>query len=324
MNYNDIFNYDYSLQSRLPDMLAVYLIIIALLFIFYVITYIFKGIGMYTIGKRLGMASPWLAFIPFARTYFHGELAGQIKLKNKSIKNPGIGLLAMPFLLVGITIVFYIIFILVGFAGMVSSAFSSHGLVEPGLNSGAILGMIVVGGIWMIATLIYEAVYCVLQVLVNYQIFAKFTSSNMSIAHGVLCSVLPLYEAFSLFIFRNKKFNPGMEPDIEATFCQPGAPVVPTMPIMPETQGEKAENPEAEKKYTEQEPPSVVIPPATQGETLEQKPEEQKLEEQKPEEQKLEEKKPEEQKPEEQKPEEQKPEEQKSEEKDLHKSESDS
>lgn len=276
MNYYDTYNYGYKIDASATEILAIYLIIFAVFAIFYVINYIFKGIGMYTMGKRLGMECPWLAFIPFARTYFHGELAGQIKLKTKSIRNPGIGLLAMPFVLVGITIVFYLIFIIVGFAGIVSSAIGGNGSVEPDVGTGTILGMLVVGGIWMVVTLIYEALYSVFRVLVNYQIFAKFTSSNMSIVHGVLCTVLPLYESFVLFIFRNKKFNPGMEPDIGTAFCQPESPVISVMPTIPETQSETGEKPEAEEKVMEQVPPSVIIPPAPERESLEEKAEEEK------------------------------------------------
>lgn len=277
MNYYDTYNYGYKIDSNAAEVLAIYLIVLVVLFIFYVISYIFKGIGMYTMGKRLGMECPWLAFIPFARTYFHGELAGQIKLKTKSIRNPGIGLLAMPFVLAGITIVFYLIFILVGFASIVSSAIGGSTLVEPDVRSGTILGMLVVGGIWLVVNLIYKALYSVLMALVNYQIFAKFTSANMSIVHGVLCIVLPFYQAFSLFIFRNKKFNPGMEPDFGSAFCQPASPVIPVMPTIPETQSETGVKPEAEEKAVEQVPQSVVSPPAVERESLEGTAEEEKL-----------------------------------------------
>ena len=51
-----------------------YLVILGILAIGCIASYLLRGIGMYTLGKRRGMNYPWLAFIPYARTYFQGEL----------------------------------------------------------------------------------------------------------------------------------------------------------------------------------------------------------------------------------------------------------
>lgn len=84
MNYYNTYNYTTSAaDSILAGILAIYFIVLLVFFLFYIISYVFKGIGMYTIAKRQGMDYPWLAFIPFARTYLHGELAGRISLKKK-------------------------------------------------------------------------------------------------------------------------------------------------------------------------------------------------------------------------------------------------
>ena len=54
MNYYDSYTYTYNspLDSMLTGILAIYLIVFAVWFIFFVISYVFKGIGMYTIAKR--------------------------------------------------------------------------------------------------------------------------------------------------------------------------------------------------------------------------------------------------------------------------------
>ena len=64
-----------------------YLIILLVGLTVAVVNYIFRGIGMYNMAKREGMDYPWLAFVPFARTYLQGELGGTVHLKNKQIKN---------------------------------------------------------------------------------------------------------------------------------------------------------------------------------------------------------------------------------------------
>lgn len=266
MNYYDTFNHSYQYQynSLFTGILAIYMIFLAVLFIFYVINYIFKGIGMYTIGKRMGMDYPWLAFIPFARTYFHGELAGRIGLKNKSVKNPGIWLLALPFIMAAVTFVFYLLFFLVGFASIFSAGFNSYlSDIEPSLSSGAILGMIIVGGIWLLVMIAYKAIYSVLSVLIDHQIFARFTTKNMSLAHAVLSIIIPLYESFCLFAMRNKDFTPGMEPGSGTPFFKPVQPGVPSGSGAMQNTYQMADKPEGQgAPFTPQEGPGVQSVPS--------------------------------------------------------------
>ena len=82
--------------SILTGILMFYLIILLVGLTVAVVNYIFRGIGMYNMAKREGMDYPWLAFVPFARTYLQGELGGTVHLKNKQIKNPGIWLIVLP------------------------------------------------------------------------------------------------------------------------------------------------------------------------------------------------------------------------------------
>ena len=267
MDYYDSYTYTYNspVDSMLTGILAIYLIVLAVWFIFYVISYIFKGIGMYTIAKRQGMDYPWLAFIPFARTYLHGELGGSITLKSKTIKNPGIWLLAMPFIFGVVNFIFYMIVWIVGlgaFSSLYSSALYSHGGgTSSHISSGMIMGIIIIAIIWVIAAIVYSAFYKVLSVLVNHQILEKFTSKNMSIAHAVLCMVVPLYESICLFAMRNRNFNPGMEPDLGRPFIQPGYPTMPPAGSMP---GPYTAVP-APQEAVQEEPaaPETTAPPTT-------------------------------------------------------------
>lgn len=239
MNYYDSYTYTYNspLDSMLTGILAIYLIVFAVWFIFFVISYVFKGIGMYTIAKRQGMDYPWLAFIPFARTYLHGELGGSITLKSKSIRNPGIWLLAMPFIFGVVNFIFYMILWVVGigtFSNIYADTLYNHGTgAGSHISSGMIMGLIIVIIIWAIIAIVYGAITKVLSVLVNHQILEKFTSKNMSIAHAVLCMVVPLYESICLFVMRNRDFNPGMEPNLGSPFIQPGYPTMPPGGSMP-------------------------------------------------------------------------------------------
>lgn len=192
--------------------LSIYLILLALVLIFGLVSYILHSIGLYTIAGRLGMSNAWLAFIPFARTWLHGELAGEISLKTKKIRNPGVWKLVMPIISGGIFFVFYILFLLISGVGIFLNLSSSGR--NDGLSVGTIMGILFFLIIWILIAVLYSAAYQVLCVLINIQIYGRFTSRNMAVVHAVLSALIPLYESICTFVIRNKSFNPGMGPHI--------------------------------------------------------------------------------------------------------------
>ena len=46
----------------------------------YVVCLVFGGIGMTVMAKKVGMKHSWLAFLPFANTWYAGKLAGETQL----------------------------------------------------------------------------------------------------------------------------------------------------------------------------------------------------------------------------------------------------
>lgn len=214
MRYYDTYDSMYSSpEETLVWILMIYLIILIVMGIFSLISYILKGIGMYTIARRQGRDNAWLAFVPFARTYLHGELGGSIRLKNRTIQSPGIWLLALPFIYGAAFTVVYLIFWVVG-VGAILKLSDGYGYYGPSIGAGTVMGIIILFVIILVLSILYQGVYKVLGILVNHQILEKFTSKNMSIAHAVLCAVIPMYESICLFLMRNKPYNPGMEPEI--------------------------------------------------------------------------------------------------------------
>lgn len=247
MKYYDMNNYnDYGspyMETTLIGIMMICFIVVLVCAIFALLSYILKGVGMYTMAKRQGMDNAWLAFIPFARTYLHGELAGSIRLKNKSIQNPGIWLLALPFLYSAVYSLFNGILWFIGF-GAITKIFQYdllYGRVD--MSAGSVMGMVVMFVIIAVISVLYTAVYKAFGILVDHQILGRFTSKNMSIAHAVLGALIPLYESICFFVMRNHPFNPGMEPPKPKPFMQSpppgsyyGAPVPPPEPPVPPVQ----------------------------------------------------------------------------------------
>lgn len=216
-DYGFGYNYDYPAgygnggNMALSLLMTVYLIILAVVIAIALASYILHSIGLYTIGKRMGRDHAWLAFIPYARNYFHGELAGEIPLKNKSIRNPGIWKLVLP-IIYGSVMGVLVIFMVAAILG-VGVAAGGNGNAFAGLSMFAttFIGIYVVLLAWVV---VYSAVYTVLKILINVQIYEKFTTRNMAVAHAVLSGIIPLYEAICFFVLRNRDFNQGMGQNI--------------------------------------------------------------------------------------------------------------
>ena len=227
-DYGYSYNYDMS-NSVFAALMSIYLIIFMVALIFWIVEYVFFAIGLYTIAKRMGRNYPWLAFIPFARKYLHGELAGTIELKTRKIKNPGVWKLVLP-IIAGAAFSLFMIILMVALGIGTFMAVGSYGY---GISGGTIMLAVVLLLIAAVVSVLYQALYKVLCVLINIQIYDRFTTHNMGIVHAVLSAVVPLYEAFCLFVMRHKEFNPGMEPKLTPPPA-PLPPVYPGSPVPPE------------------------------------------------------------------------------------------
>ena len=226
-DYHYTYEYNYPVSNSeglVGVILSVYLIILTLILAFVLVSCIFHSVGLYTIGKRMGKEYPWLAFIPYARDYFQGELAGPIKLKNKEIKNPGIWNLVIPIISSVLAGVFGVLIILVTGVGAAAQISGAGG---AGI---ALLFVIMLYTLLIVAVIAAQAAQMALKVLINKQILERFTAGNMGLVHAVLMIVVPLYEALCFFVMRKRDFNPGMEPKI----TPPPAPLPPVIPGGPE------------------------------------------------------------------------------------------
>ena len=123
------------------------------------------------------------------------------------------------------------------------------------------LAMVILFILLIVAAILYQAVYGVLTALVNFQIYGRFTTRNMAIAHSVLSSLVPLYESFCLFALRNRDFNPGMEPRLTPPPVQPVYPGYPVPPAAPAAPGMGQPMPAAAPGAPEVEQPSPAAAP---------------------------------------------------------------
>ena len=205
MNY---YNYSYgtgldSSSSMETMILAVYSVFILVWAVISLASYVLRGIGFYTIAKEHGDENAWMAFVPFARKYQQGELAGNITLNKKRIQKTGIWFLVLP---IAWGIVSYLIGMIFGVSmigKVVRYVMSSYGNYNFDVED--IMGILVAFLIvYVLAALIYKAIYTVLLTLIDVAILNRYTEGNMPLVHGVLCALFPLYESICVFVISRR------------------------------------------------------------------------------------------------------------------------
>ena len=177
---------------------TIYSVILMGAFLVAAVEYIFLGIGLYRMAANRNHPSPWMAFIPFARTYLRGELSGDIYLKKHSVKNPGLLLALMPVaysVIVGCMLLVCFMFVI--FGGSV--------LINGGMDIVIVEALSFTFGIpVLVVSIVYKAATSVLNVLVDYQIYRRYMPLHFAVIHAVLGIFVPLYRGIYLFSVRKR------------------------------------------------------------------------------------------------------------------------
>ncbi len=156
--------------------------------------YILKACGLMGFAKKRGVSSPGTAFIPLYQQYFHGSMAGPIRLKNKTVNNPGAWLLGGPFLFGALIAAAYVPIFALAFMGVL-------------LRERAAL---LVGPVMIFVLLVYLAAFTVyaalraLTAVVDYRLYRAALPEDRALLHAVMGAVMPPYEAVCLFVLSRR------------------------------------------------------------------------------------------------------------------------
>ena len=198
MEYGNDFDFSYgvpdgpTMSSSGSDIfsviMTVYLLVIVAAVMIGIVKYVFKSIALYRLAQRTGNANPWMAWVPFARSYLQGDLAGSMPLKKRRLQSPGLWKVLIPLIGTAVIAGLYFLFIVVAGIGTALS-------YSTGMGAGSLTLIWVIVFLLIIAVVALQAIEAVLDVLVNFHIYHRLTSHNMAIIHSVLGIFIPMYEA---------------------------------------------------------------------------------------------------------------------------------
>ncbi len=75
----------------------------------YFICLMLGGLGLYTMGTRAGVKHAWLAFLPFANTYYTGKIAGDTRFFGAKMKRAGLYAMIVEIVYVGLEVLSLVI-----------------------------------------------------------------------------------------------------------------------------------------------------------------------------------------------------------------------
>ena len=192
--YHYMYHYGSPAGMVLP---TVYLLIFAGALFVAAVEYIFLGMGLYRMAANRNHPSPWMAFVPFARTYLRGELSGDIYLKKHSVKNPGLLLVLMP-------IAYSVIVSCLLLVCFMFAIFGASVMINGGVEAVVSVLLFAFAIPVLVISIVYQAVMSVLNVLVDYQIYSRYMPLHLAVIHAVLGIFVPLYRGIYLFYIRKR------------------------------------------------------------------------------------------------------------------------
>ena len=201
-----MYDYTYAMDEEFGAVFgAVYLIYYLISFGFTVATYVLSSLGLYTIAKRRGISSPWLAWIPVASAWIVGSISDQYRYVTKGqIRNKRKTLLILECVVVVLALV---LAVSMG-VSMISVVAENMNATEEQMIS-ALLGVmayILAGGLGMAAVSIAALV---VRYMAMYDLYTSVNPAN-SVMFLVLSIIFRVTEPF--FIFFNRKKDGGMPP----------------------------------------------------------------------------------------------------------------
>lgn len=184
--YNDMINFIIAIW-------AVMVVIFAIAAVIGIISYVFRGIGLYKIAQRRCHPNPWMAWIPYANMYLYAELIDRdMVVGNRTIRSFPVWYTVYPFIVSAASVLLQIIAII-----------PIVGWIFGGL-----------GGLACSAASITISVY------VKYRFYKKYRLDQVTL-FTVLSALVPLAEPIIIFTISR---NPFVGEAVTGTPPQPPAP----------------------------------------------------------------------------------------------------
>ncbi len=188
----------------------------------YIFCLIFGGIGLYSMAKRAGLKHKWLAFVPFANTYYAGTVAGEAYFFGQKMKREGLYAMLAEIVYVGLNVFVLVINFLTYNPNYLYLDTSSYDYPVWSIDSSRFpvsLAWLPTAKIWSDPlSYLSEIVMIVFFFVVYNALFRKYYARGPMMM-AFLSAIFP-FRAFTLFAVRNNApvdYNAYMKRKMEET-----------------------------------------------------------------------------------------------------------
>ena len=157
--------------------------------------YILRGIAIYKLSAQQNIPNGWLGFIPYAKDYQLGTIAGEIEFGNKKIQNTGLWLVLMPILYGLAFFIGYMIMMVPFIMQTIALGNNPHPQEFANMMTTFVVSFVV----FILILLVGQVFLYLFKCLALHKIFAARNEGQKPVFYLVLCLFAPLAEEILLF-----------------------------------------------------------------------------------------------------------------------------
>ena len=178
----------------------IFIVGIAIAFVFFVVTHIFKAIGLQKIAEKRGMDNPWMAWIPVVNAFTTGAICDDINSKRGKKSYFGIFYLIVSF------INFIVLFLAMSSIYEMGSNIITHLNIIDAYSEAEFFNLISSSNIMLLSTLSFPVGigHTVLLLMTTHKIMSEYTPDS-AVVKTVLSFFFEFLPPFFFFAARNKE-----------------------------------------------------------------------------------------------------------------------
>jgi len=194
-----------------------------------IVSYVLKGLGILNMSKARGLSNGWLGFIPYARNYQLGKVAGEIELGDKKITNMGLWMLLAPILYTAVFVIGYLIV----FVPYFISIFTMAEHASPDAITGPITYLMIATTVFVLVLLFVQALYFLIWYLGIHKIFSRYATGQKPVFYLILAMFVPLAYPILLFMLSKRPMLAEEAPIAPAPMAPPPVVAAPAAAVAP-------------------------------------------------------------------------------------------
>jgi len=160
--------------------------------------------------KARGLENGWLGFIPYARDYQLGLIAGDIEIGDKKITNTGLWLVLAPIIYGFVVFIGWLIVFIPYFVSLISIMDND----APEAIIGPITYLMIAMTIFTLVIIVAQVFLYLVLFLAKHKIFTQYVTGQKPVFYLIISMFVPFAFPILLFMLSKRPLLPDVEPTL--------------------------------------------------------------------------------------------------------------